>query len=280
MKKYILGVCLLGTGLALQAQTVASCCSRAATESFAMLSADEDFRRSHEDPLPFRYEGEQGKWVDIDVKDGAKARIYEIKNSDVATARTVLLFHEWWGINDYILRESDRIFNTLGNVNLVAVDLYDGQVASDKETAGKLMGELKTERATAIVNAVYGYIGKKQKVATIGWCMGGGWSLQAAILGGKQVDACVMYYGFPEKDVARLKTLHAKVMLVYPDMDKWITQQVVDEFKANMAGAKKSLQVETYHADHAFANPSNPHYEKEMAEDAYGKAMAFIKANW
>lgn len=280
MKKLLTATFLLCGVYAAQSQTVASCCARASsTESFAMLSADVDFRRSHADPLPFTYAEAQGKWVDIEVADGKKARIYEIKNEKPAT-RTVLVFHEWWGLNDYILRESDRIFTALGNVNVVAIDLYDGVVATEKDQASKLMGELKTERAQAIVKAVYKYIGPKQKVATMGWCMGGGWSLQAALIGGKQVEAAVVYYGFPEKDVEKLKTLHADVLMVWPDKDKWINRQVVDEFKANMATAKKSLQVETYPADHAFANPSNPGYEKEMADDAFAKAMKFIGDRW
>lgn len=280
MKKLLTATLLFCAAYSAYSQTAASCCARASsTESFAMLSTDADFRRSHADPLPFDYTAQQGQWLEIDAADGKKARIYEIKNEKPAT-RTVLVFQEWWGVNDYILRESDRIFTALGNVNVIAVDLYDGAVATEKEQASKLMAELKTERAQAIINAVYKHLGPKQKVATLGWCLGGGWSLQAALLGGKQVESCVMYYGFPEKDAAKLKTLNADVLMVWPDKDKWINQQVVDEFKTNMAGAKKSLQVETYHADHAFANPSNPNYEKEMADDAFAKAMKFIGERW
>ena len=280
MKKILTASLLLFTAYAAQSQTPASCCVHTSSvESFAMLSADADFRRSHAEPLPFSYTEEKGKWVEIDATDGKKARIYEIRN-EKPTDRTVLVFHEWWGLNDYIQRESDRVFNALGNVNVIAVDLYDGAVAGDREQAGKLMGELKAERAQTIIKAVYAYIGTKQKVATLGWCMGGGWSMQAALLGGKLVESCVIYYGSPEKDTEKLKTLHADVLMVFAAKDKWINQQVVNEFKAGMAAANKNLQVETYAADHAFANPSNPGHEKEMADDAFAKAMKFIAERW
>jgi carboxymethylenebutenolidase len=55
-------------------------------------------------------------------------------------------------------------------------------------------------------------VGNKAKVFTIGWCFGGGWSLQTALLGGNQVVGCVMYYGMPEADVNKLKTLHCDVI--------------------------------------------------------------------
>jgi len=43
-----------------------------------------------------------------------------------------------------------------------------------------------------------------------------------------------------------------------------------------MNTANKSLTVLEYAADHAFANPSNPKYSKDFANDAFTKAMAFI----
>jgi len=53
---------------------------------------------------------------------------------------------------------------------------------------------------------------------------------------------------------------------------------VVEEFKTNMKAAGKNLIAYEYDAVHAFANPSNPSYNKEATADAYAKAIAFIKA--
>jgi dienelactone hydrolase len=117
-------------------------------------------------------------------------------------------------------------------------------------------------------------------LASIGWCFGGGWSLQEALLGGKQTVGCVMYYGMPEKDVARLKTLNSDVLGIFASQDKWISPEVVARFKKDMAAAGKSLTVESYDADHAFANPSNPKYKKADAAQAHAHALAYLRGRF
>jgi len=136
---------------------------------------------------------------------------------------------------------------------------------------------VKTERAIAIINGALSYVGNDAKVTTIGWCFGGGWALQAALLAGKQGAGCVMYYGMPEKDVDKLKALNSDVLGVFATKDQWINKEVVTAFEKDMRAANKKLTVVNYDADHAFANPSNPHYNKEYSEAAHKLALAFIK---
>jgi len=140
------------------------------------------------------------------------------------------------------------------------------------------MQAVKTERAAAIIKGAEMYAGPKAQFASVGWCFGGGWSLQSALLGGKQTVGCVMYYGMPEKDVAKLKTLNSDVLGLFAEQDKWINPEVVKQFEKDMAAAGKKVTVKEYPADHAFANPSNPKYNKELAADAHQKALAYLKA--
>ncbi len=86
-----------------------------------------------------------------------------------------------------------------------------------------------------------------------------------------------MYYGMPEEKIEKLKTLNAPVLFVWPEQDQWINKEMVTKFEANMKEAKKSVEVKKYNADHAFANPSNPKYSKEFADDAFKNSMTFIK---
>jgi carboxymethylenebutenolidase len=122
-------------------------------------------------------------------------------------------------------------------------------------------------------------VGKNADIATIGWCFGGGWSMQASLLAGKQSKACVMYYGAPEENMDKLKTLNAPVFFVWPEQDQWINKSMVTRFEANMKTANKTVEVKSYNADHAFANPSNPKYSKAFADDAFNLAMNFMKVN-
>lgn len=254
-----------------------SCCSvPASTETFAMLTKDKKFISAHEEPLPFTLANPIGKEITFKTPDGKEGYGYEIK-AEKQTNNYVFVIHEWWGLNDYIKQESEKLFKTLGNVNIIAIDLYDKKVATSRDSAGKYMQSVKTERAEAIIKGALNYAGADANIATIGWCFGGGWSLQASLLSGTKARACVMYYGMPEESVEKLYDLFSPVLFVWPQQDKWINKDVVTRFEANMVKAKKDLKVLKYNADHAFANPSNPKYSKEFADDAFTKATAFIK---
>ena len=87
------------------------------------------------------------------------------------------------------------------------------------------MQGVKEDRAKAIIKGAIAYAGPNAHIATIGWCFGGGWSLQASLLAGKQDVACVMYYGMPEQDVNKLKTLHADVLGNFANKDNWINSK-------------------------------------------------------
>lgn len=255
-----------------------SCCSKPkeSTEAFAMLGKNEDFQSAHESPLPFTYTSVNGTAIQFKTSDGTMGSGFEIKASK-PTNNYVFLIHEWWGLNDYMKQEAENLQKELGNANVIAIDLYDGKVATNPADAGKIMGEVKGERATAIINGALAYAGKEAKIFTIGWCFGGGWSLQASLLAGKQASGCVMYYGQPEKDQTKLKSLNTDVLFIAAKKDQWINPEVVSTFEKDMTAAGKKVTVKTYDADHAFANPSNPHFEKAFATEAHGIAVDFLK---
>ena len=286
MKKLIiLCAALMSVAGATSAQKMASCCARpsgnlsaSATETFAMLAADKDFSGGHDAPLPYAYQGE-GAMIEFKTPDGTAGHGFEIKSATPST-KYLFVIHEWWGLNDYIKKEAATYAKELPGVNVIAVDLYDGKVATTPDEAGKYMGEVKTERAVAILKGAQMYAGPKAQFASVGWCFGGGWSLQEALLGGKKTVGCVMYYGMPEKDVAKLKTLNTDVLGIFASQDKWINPEVVGQFKKDMAAAGKKVTVESYDADHAFANPSNPKFNQEYAAKAHDQALTYLRGKF
>ena len=169
------------------------------------------------------------------------------------------------------------MFKDLGNVNVLALDMYDGVVATDRETASKTMQEFKQERGDAIVKGAIQYAGAKAKIGTIGWCFGGGQSLLAGITASKQSVATVMYYGMPVDDIEKLKSLNSDVLGIFASKDKYITPEVVAKFEQNMKAAGKKVTIKSYDADHGFANPSNPIYNKEASDDAYKHTLTFFR---
>ena len=230
---------------------------------FASFAENPEFRKAHPDPLPF--DGEfTGALVKFPVSGGADAGAYLVK-SRKKTDKYLLLCHEWWGLNDYVKKEADMWSKEL-KINVLALDLYDGKVAQNSDEAGKYMQGADPKRLEAIIAAAGIYAGPTADFRTMGWCFGGGWSLKAALILKDKVKKCVMYYGMPETDVEKLKTLSTDVVLIHPTQDKWITGEVVAEFEKNMKAAGKKLSVYDYDADHAFANPSSPRYNEAAAK--------------
>jgi len=277
MKKLLLSaLCWLAFMPLLQAQTKASCCAKPVTEQFAAFASNQEFRSMHADPLPFTLEDAAGEMITFPVTGGEEGRAYLVKASK-PTDKYLIIIHEWWGLNDYIKQQADKYAKAMPAVNVIAVDLYEGQVAETAEDASRMVQEVTTERATAILKGALTYSGKKAKVATLGWCFGGGWSLQTAIMAGKSAIGCVMYYGMPETDLKKLKTLKCDVLGIFAKKDQHITPKLVTDFQKNMKEAGKTLTVKTFDADHAFANPSNPGYNNKFAAQADKMAMDYLK---
>jgi carboxymethylenebutenolidase len=87
-----------------------------------------------------------------------------------------------------------------------------------------------------------------------------------------------MYYGRPEKDIERLKTINCDVIGFFGTKDRGIPTETVDAFEKNMKEVGKNITINKYEAGHGFANPSNPVYDKAATEDTHAKAIAFLKA--
>jgi len=280
MKKLLLLSLFIFCSVLAFSQSKMVCCPPAggsATQQFAMLASDKNFRMSHKNPLPIHFQSSIGKAITYKTTDGKDAGAYELKAKN-PTNNYLFVIHEWWGLNDWVKKESEKIYTDLGDVNVIDLDLYDGKVASTREEAGKFMQAVKEDRAKAIINGAIAYVGPKAHIATIGWCFGGGWSLQTSLLAGRQAVGCVMYYGMPEQDVNRLKTLHADVLGNFANKDQWINPKVVAKFDSGMKVAGKKLYLHQYDADHGFANPSNPIYNSDATKDAYEHTIAFLKA--
>ncbi|MBS1680825.1 MAG: dienelactone hydrolase family protein [Bacteroidetes bacterium] len=277
MAKVISLLALIFVCSKIMAQSEPTVCHTPSTEKFALFASNKKFNSAHPQPLFYTHVSEAGGRM-IKIKtDAAEANAYLIE-SKKKSDNWVFVFQEWWGLNDNIKREAETIYNDLGNVNVLALDMYDGKVATNGKDAGKYMQEFKQERGTAIVKGAMAYVGSKAKIGTIGWCFGGGQSMQAALTAGSQAVACVIYYGMPEENLDRLKGLNCDVLDIFATQDQWINKDVTSKFEANMKAVGKKLTVKSYDADHAFANPSNPKHNKEAAADAYKNSIAFFKA--
>ena len=194
-------------------------------------------------------------------------------------APAVLMIHQWWGLNDQ-MKAMAAEFAKEGFLAL-AVDLYEGKVASDPTAAKSYMQALQPDQATQTLIAWINWLKQDPrstgKVATVGWCFGGGWSLNASIAA--PVDATVIYYGQVTRPAADLARLKGPVLGQFAERDQWIDRKMVAGFEAEMKKAGKPLTVYSYPADHAFVDPTGKSYDKEATQRAWGRTRDFLRAN-
>ena len=215
--------------------------------------------------------------VSLTVDDKEVSSALALPEADKAPA--VLLIHEWWGLNDQIKAVAKELAN-MGYIAL-AVDLYGGKSAEKPEDAMALMKKVDKDHATntltAWIDMLKSHERSNGKVATMGWCFGGGWSLNASVA--TPVDATIIYYGRVTTPADQLKTLNGPVLGHFGKQDKNINEAMVAGFEKEMATAEKSdtLTVHWYDANHAFANPSSSRYDEENAALAWERTTAFLK---
>lgn len=194
----------------------------------------------------------------------------------------IVLIHEWWGLNDDIRAKADA-FADAGYAAL-AVDLYNGDNAGrDSERARELASNARADMQAAFANlrAAFEYLRQipgvdAGRMASVGWCFGGGWAYQIAKndLGAK---ASVIYYGRfnPEDDLSQMR---AKIIGHFGATDRAIKVDDVRVFQANLQTVSGDHEIFIYpNAGHGFANPDNPSYHMAAAEQAQARTLEFLQ---
>lgn len=262
----------------LEKAEVIECLNMETQQAYQLEAGTPAFAGMHPSPIVVNPENLLGKMMSFDAADGKQANAYFIAAKKKSN-KYLIVIQEWWGLNENIKMEADKYYTDLGDVNVIALDMYDGKVAATPDSAMKLMRGADMGRMTAIMQGAIKYAGSKASIYSVGWCFGGMWSLQTAILAGPQAKGSVMYYGRPESNMEKLKSIQCDIIGFFGNLDQSPSPTMVNDFEKNMKEAGKNLSVNRYQAGHGFANPSNPNYNAAAKEDAYAKAIAFLKAH-
>ena len=219
---------------------------------------------------------QEGTYAGIDGKDIVG---YVAHPKGLVPEAGLVVIHEWWGLNDNVKAMAQRLAGE-GYLAL-AVDLYEGEVAEDRDEASRLArgsGE-RTEQILSNLGQAIEHLRSAgvERIGVIGWCFGGGWSLRTALAFPDQVDATVIYYGRLTTDRQELESLSSPVLGIFGALDQGIPVETVREFEAALEALDKEAAIHIYEdADHAFANPSGTRYNEMAAEDAWAKTLAFF----
>jgi carboxymethylenebutenolidase len=195
----------------------------------------------------------------------------------------VIMIHEWWGLNENIKHQADVLARE-GYV-VLAVDLYHGEVATDSNRAMELSSSVRNDAAAAIDNlqSAVSYVRSLEvvngsRVASLGWCFGGDWSLQLALNSAENpLAATILYYGRPVTDTNSLSKISWPVLGIFGDQDQSIPVESVKQFASALNASQVTNEIYLYKGvGHAFANPSGDNYAPEETADAWQKTLAFL----
>lgn len=195
----------------------------------------------------------------------------------------VIMIHEWWGLNDNVRAMADRL--AADGYIVLAVDLYGGGVATTPGAARELMMRAveNSDSISSNLEQAYTFVtdtAGAPRVASLGWCFGGGWSLNMALLLPKDLDAAVIYYGQVTDNEARLAPLEVPILGLFGSEDRGIKLESVRRFEETLERLGKDYEIQVYDgAGHAFANPSGNNFNAEYAEDAWRRTLEFLSSH-
>ena len=192
----------------------------------------------------------------------------------------IIMIHEWWGLNDNIRAMAERL--AAEGYIVLAVDLFGGKSATDPESARELMLRAVENRdlVTSNIRQAYTFVtatAGAPRVASIGWCFGGGWSLNTALLFPTDLDAAVIYYGQVTDDEEKLSPLEVPILGLFGSEDRGIKVESVRRFEEALERLGKHHEIHIYEgAGHAFANPSGNNFNARYAENAWNRTLGFL----
>src|SRR6266496_6131946 len=191
----------------------------------------------------------------------------------------IIVIHEWWGLNDWVKEQASKLADQ-GYLPL-AVDFYRGKVATTRDEAHEL-SRAPADRVMRDSQAAFAYLQsrpdvKKDRIGAIGWCWGGGYSLNLALQEPK-LAADVINYGHLATDTEALKKINAPILGLFGAQDRGIPPEDVKKFGQTLDQLGKKVDITIYpDAGHGFQNPVNgAGYKPADTADAWSKILMFF----
>ena len=216
------------------------------------------------------------KKVELRTASGKAARA-ALARPAAKKAPGLVLVHEWWGLN----REMETIAEAFAREGYLAlaVDMFEGRTTDQPAEAQRLMDRMNPKHAHEVLAAAIAWLRAHEagngKVATLGYCLGGAWSLNASLA--TPVDATVVYHGKVDRKAAELAALKGPVLGHFALRETYVAPESARAFAEEMRAAGKPVEVHFYEAGHAFARPGGPNFHQPSSDLAWSRTLAFLK---
>ncbi len=215
--------------------------------------------------------------IEYAVGDASHEGYLAYDDEAAETRPGIVIVHEWWGLNDYIVRRAHMLAE-LGYVAL-AIDMYGGgQTAADPAQAGELMtGVLNDmDSGTAALRAGYELLldqpaVDRERTAAIGYCFGGAMVLHMARIG-MPLSAVASFHGaLGSFHTADAGSIQAKILVCHGAADSMVSMADLDAFKQEMDAAQADYEVLLLDgAKHGFSNP-----QADVNAEKYGIDLGY-----
>ncbi len=192
----------------------------------------------------------------------------------------ILLIHHWLGLDDFTMREADRVAGA-GYV-VMAMDMYGKgvKVTSHKEAADisgyyRKNRELMRKRIEAALEEL-----KKvssvdtDNLALVGYCFGGD-ALIDYMLYSENFKAGISFHGFYTSPLVK-NDLKGKLQIHHGILD---TRSTVDQLNKFMTIHPETEAYLYEEAGHGFSVPEGSSYNREAARESFERAKSFLKRN-
>ena len=224
-----------------------------------------------------------GSTVTFPRPDGQTVQGYLAEPKGAAGAPGIVVIQEWWGLNDQIRGVAERL--ALAGYRALVPDLYRGKSTVEAEEAHHLMSALNFGDAAAqdVRGAAQYLKAASNKVGVTGYCMGGALTVLATAMA-PEIDAAVVWYGFPPLEYVDASKITAPVLAHWAEQDAAFDIKGVDALEEKLRNAGAAYQGHRYLAHHGFANETAQgsgriavtQYDAAWAQVAWDRTFGFF----
>ena len=216
------------------------------------------------------------------MKDGPDVHAYVAKPGGDGPFPTVIMIHEFFGLNESIVSKADLLAEE--GYLVIAPDTFRGSTTSWIPRAVHQVITTRPENINADLDSVYTWLESQPdvdatRIATVGFCYGGRTSL-AYSLHNNRLAATVMFYGSPETNPVILKALPGPVLGIFGGADQSIPVEEVNAFEAALGEAGIPHEVTIYTGQpHAFVRDAEGIKAGGAQGEAWAQMLAFLETN-
>ena len=213
---------------------------------------------------------------------GPDVRAYVAKPEGEGAFPTVIMIHEFWGLNESIVGMADLLAEE--GYLVIAPDTFRGSTTTWIPHAIYQVISTQPEDVNADIDSVYAWLESQpdvdsNRIAIAGFCFGGRTSLTYS-LHNSELAATVIFYGSPETDPEILKKLPGPVLGIFGGADQTIPVAQVNAFDAALSEAGVPHEVTIYEGQpHAFVKEAQGIKAGGAQGEAWNQMLAFLEAN-